>query len=54
MWFFRYQPKRNINHMAKKITKKEKEWINEELQNLKDPKHFRLKDTIEKNQTSLI
>ena len=34
--------------MAKKITKKEKEWINEELENLKDPKHFRLKDTIEK------
>jgi uncharacterized protein (DUF3820 family) len=32
----------------KKITKKEKEWINEELENLKDPKHFRLKDTIEK------
>ena len=33
----------------KKITKKEKEWINQELENLKDPNHFRLKDTIEKN-----
>jgi hypothetical protein len=25
----------------KKITKNEKEWINQELENLKDPNHFR-------------
>lgn len=35
--------------MGKKITKKEKKWINQELENLKDPNHFRLKDTIEEN-----
>ena len=33
----------------KKITEKEKKWINNEVEKLRDPKHFRLKDTVEPN-----
>ena len=33
----------------KKITKKEKQWINEEMEKLNDPTYFRLKETVEPN-----
>ena len=33
----------------KKITIKEKKWMDNTLDKLKDPKHFRLKDTVDPN-----
>jgi predicted membrane protein len=39
----------NIMTKRKKITKKEKQWINQEMERLSDPKVFRLKETVEPN-----
>ena len=38
-----------MSKKKKKITKKEKEWIDVELQNLSNQNHFRLRDTVEPN-----